>query len=795
MTLPAPSRAEQLVSLAATLRRVRWFCVAFAGLQFLIYDGPPGVELPHPVRPWCAAVVAWLLLTNHVAARFNRTDDVRRLERVAAAEVAADAALVLFLVALLSFDPIGAEWGLLNIVVLEAALRLNLTGAIACWASTAAPYLVIEVWATERYGLASRWNVTTFRMGVVLTVALVGGGLAQQLERHLRSARLARADADERARLLRIAAESGRSMAMLGTGEVLDSAVAAALEMGFDAVDVCALDEVEGVWRLERAANMPEDYAARGQAVDAGVSAVVRREDRTVVIEDYASWDGALADVREAGFATVIGVPVRVGGSVVATFGVGSHEHRPPTAAQLECLELLAAQLSAAFDVAVRESEARGLHELLAHSVSHDRLTGLPNREQLLARLDELADDDERAVVVCDVDGFRTVNDSLGPQAGDILLRAVAERITKTANGRMVARLAGDEFGIVIERGGVEAATRLARMLLLDFEGPLDVEGHRLVASLSIGAAAGTTGAPRDGAALLRDAGLAMERAKLGGRGRFELFDQGLRRRAQERLAIETDLRDAVDGGAIGVAYQPIVSLETGAVIGVEALARWSDPARGAVPPSEFIPLAEETGLIHGLGRRVLESACAQARAWQALAGPAPVRVSVNVSAVQLASPGFADVVDSVLRASGLGASCLVLDITERVVMDDAPEILRAVHELSELGVRLAVDDLGRGWSSLAYLTRYPLAELKIDRAFVAGVVDRVSDRSIVRALVGLAHDLGLTVVAEGIEEADQLAALARLGCDAGQGFHLHRPQSAADITELVAAGTSLRVG
>ena len=790
-----PTRAEQLLSLAGTLRRVRWFCIAFAALQFAIYTAPPGIELPHPVTPWGLAVGAWLLVTNLAAASLSRTTDVRRLERVAAMEIAADATLVLFLIGLLAFDHVGAEWGLLNIVVLEAALRLDLRGAIVAWASSTAAYVALQAWAVDLYGLEARWNVVTFRIGMVLTVALIGASLARQLRRHLEAAGRAQQEADERARLLRIAADAGRSLASLGSAQVLDAVTDAALELGFDAVDVCVLDEARGVWRIERAVNLPEDYVASGQPADVGLSAAVRREGRTIVIDDYLGWPGGLTEVRAAGFTTVAAFPVRVEGEVVATLGVGTRRHRPISAAELECLELLAAHASAALDAATRQSEARGLHDLLVHSATHDRLTGLPNREELLTHLDTLLPaSGEVAVVVCDLDGFRTLNDSLGHQAGDQLLRAVAHRLRTSAGDSLVARLAGDEFAFAVERGGLAAANRLAVRVLDDLRAPLDVEGNALTVSMSIGVAGEEQSPLSDALSLLRDAGLALDRAKQGGRGRSEVFDPSLRLLAQQRLATETDLRAALRDGAITVAYQPMVSLETGVIIGVEALARWTHPTRGAVSPSEFISLAEETGLIHELGDRVLESACRNGRAWQQLVG-SPLRVSVNLSAVQVASDRCVESVAAVLESTGLEPSILTLEITESAVMDDVPEVLRAVQALSELGVRLAVDDLGRGWSSLAYLARYPLAELKIDRSFVQGVARRPADRAVVKALVTLAHELGLTVVAEGVEDGDQLAELARLGCDAAQGFHLHRPQSAADITDLVVGGASLRVG
>jgi hypothetical protein len=242
-----PTRSEQLETLAATLRRVRWFCVVFAAIQFTIYDAPKDVPLPHPVAPWGVAVCAWLLATNLITGWMARGGDVARRERAAAVEVAADTAVVLGVVALMAFDPIGAEWGLLAIVVLEGALRLPLAGAIACWAIGSLAYTGIEVWAMDRYaGIDDRVSVTTFRLGMVLTIGVIGGALAQQLRRHLIATGLAQEQADERARLLRIAADAGRSLASLGGTGVLDAVVQAAFELGFDAVDVCALDESNG---------------------------------------------------------------------------------------------------------------------------------------------------------------------------------------------------------------------------------------------------------------------------------------------------------------------------------------------------------------------------------------------------------------------------------------------------------------------------------------------------------------------------------------------------------------------
>ena len=796
MTLqPTPAPADLLVSAAATLRRVRLLCVPFAAVQFAAYRPTRGVVPPHEVRSWGIAVVLWLIGTTALSAWWHRREhDEPELRRGATVEVVLDVALVLGIVHLLSFDLVGAQWGLVAIVALEAAMRLERSTALVVVLAACAAFAGIQSWSIVRHDLGAQWTVVTFRTGMILTIAGIGWSLAQRLRRQVDAARLASAHADERAELLRIAADAGRAMTSLGSDRVLDAIVDAALQLGFDAADVCVLDDAAGVWRVDRrGGDLPEAYVSHGHAADVGLSSKVRREGHTVIVDDYLGWEGALPEVREGGFTTVICTPVRVRGEIIATLGVGTRRPRPVSAAELECLELLAAQASAALDATSRQSEAVGLHELLLHSSTHDRLTGLPNRDQLVSRIESaMASDQDIAALVCDLDAFKTVNDSLGHLAGDQLLRAVAARLRQTAGDRVVARLAGDEFAVLVHRGGIEAANRLARMILLDLREPLDVDGSPVTVSMSIGVAARDQSVP-NAAALLHDAALAMERAKQGGRGRTEVFDPSLRLRARERLGIETDLRAAVADGSIAVAYQPIVSLETGAIVGVEALARWTHPTRGPITPAEFIPLAEETGLIDALGHRVLEVACRQARTWLPLSPG--LQLSVNLSAVQLTSERCAESVLAVLQATGFPPAQLTLELTESAVMDDVPEVLRAVQSLAGLGVRLAIDDLGRGWSSLAYLTRYPLSELKIDRTFVQGVARRPADRAVVRALVGLAHDLGLVVVGEGIEDADQLGELSRLGVDHGQGFFLHRPQGGAELTELVAGGASLRVG
>ncbi|HYD09684.1 MAG TPA: GAF domain-containing protein, partial [Acidimicrobiales bacterium] len=411
-----PTRTRQLVAHAATLCRVRLFCVPFAALQFALYSPPPGIELPHPVRPWGIAVIVWLAMTNLLSAAWHRRrSDEAALRLAATVEVLLDVVVVLFVIALAAFDLTGAHWALAAIVGLEAAMRLERARAIAVVVATVLGYGAIQAWADARYDVG-RLPLITLRGGMILMIVGIGGGLAERLRRQLESARRARDEADERAELLRIAADTGRAMASLGSDQVLDAVMAGALQLGFDAADVCVLDEAAGVWRVDRrGGDLPESYVTHGHAADSGLSSKVRREGRTVVVDDYLGWEGGLPEVRESGFTTVICTPVRVRGDVVATLGVGTRRPRPVSAAELECLELLASQASAALDAVSRQSEAVGLHEMLLHSTTHDRLTGLPNREHLVARIESaLAGGHDVAAVVCDLDSFKTVNDSLG---------------------------------------------------------------------------------------------------------------------------------------------------------------------------------------------------------------------------------------------------------------------------------------------------------------------------------------------------------------------------------------------
>jgi diguanylate cyclase (GGDEF)-like protein/PAS domain S-box-containing protein len=451
-------------------------------------------------------------------------------------------------------------------------------------------------------------------------------------------------------------------------------------------------------------------------------------------------------------------------------------------------------------------SERKRFEGQLASQALHDRLTGLPNRVLLRDRAEHaLARAGRRgasvALLIADVDRFKVVNESLGHDGGDRLLVAVAERLTEMLRpGDTVARMGGDEFALLCEDiAGYDEAVAIASRVLGTFDKPFHVQGADLSLTASVGVAVGTVAGserasdPGTGPApelLVRDADVAMYRAKEAGRDRYEVFDESMLADASERLSVENDLRRAIAHGQLRLYYQPIVHLDTGAIAGFEALVRWQHPDRGLLPPSEFIPSAEQTGLIVPLGRHVLSEACLQAATWKDThASGERLRVSVNVSAKQLAQPGWSDEVAQVLAESGLAPRQLVLEITESVLMDDTDTTAVRLEELRRLGVRIAIDDFGTGYSSLGYLRRLPVDILKIDKSFIDGVAEGPHESALARAVVKLASTLRLEAVAEGIDSRKQLLQLRRLRCPYGQGFFFSRPQPAAAIPRLLGLG------
>ena len=441
------------------------------------------------------------------------------------------------------------------------------------------------------------------------------------------------------------------------------------------------------------------------------------------------------------------------------------------------------ARLAASFNEMVGKIAER--EQRITQLAFNDVLTGLPNRTMFQQQLDHAFRAAEGngglfALHCLDLDQFKVINDTLGHPAGDALLIEAGRRVQHAARGHFVARLGGDEF-VVLQVVGNDrnAIDRLAREILETMAQPLTIDGNEFAPSTSIGIAI----APQDGedgGTLLRNADLALYRAKEAGRGTFAFFEESLNERAQQRRQLESDLRLALERGEFELFYQPLFDLEQNCICSFEALLRWRHPQRGLVGPVEFIPVAEDTGLIVPIGAWALREACARAACW-----PDNIRVAVNVSAVQFHRGALHETILRALADSGLEPNRLEVEITESIFLEGGETTLRLLHALRTLGVRIALDDFGTGYSSLSYLQSFPFDKLKIDRSFIQNLLTRNGATAIVRAITELAHALGIETTAEGVEETAQLMELRAHGCSSVQGFLFAEPMTAGDVDKL----------
>ena len=439
--------------------------------------------------------------------------------------------------------------------------------------------------------------------------------------------------------------------------------------------------------------------------------------------------------------------------------------------------------------VAVHEdiTERRRAEAKIAHLARHDMLTNLPNRVLFREHLENAfrgAQLGRGCAVHClDLDHFKTVNDTLGHPIGDDLLKIVASRLVEALPATdFVARIGGDEFAIIqtaVERP--EQCSQLASRIVDVVGKPYDIDGRHIVIGTSIGIAV----APNDGAnpdQLLKNADMALYLAKGDGRGVHRFFEREMDKRLQARRSLELDLRKALENGEFELYYQPIITLETEKVNAFEALIRWNHPQRGQISPAQFIPLAEETGLILPLGEWVLRTACSQAVKW-----PEPLGVAVNLSATQFKGRNIVQLAMNALASTGLAPNRLDLEITESVLLQDEANTLAVLHQLRDIGIRISLDDFGTGYSSLAYLRNFPFDKIKIDRSFVREMLVRQDCRAIVRAVVGLARSLGITTIIEGVEAKDQLDAAKSDGCHEAQGYLFSKPMPNGEVAAFLA--------
>jgi diguanylate cyclase (GGDEF)-like protein len=451
--------------------------------------------------------------------------------------------------------------------------------------------------------------------------------------------------------------------------------------------------------------------------------------------------------------------------------------------------------LAALANVLAEAIERLRVDEVTRHQALHDPLTGLPNRVLSIDRLAQALRHAPRrgtavALLFVDLDQFKLVNDSLGHGIGDELLQAIAVRLSESLRpGDTIARFGGDEFVMLCEDlAAAEESAGIAERVLEVLGRPFTLGSGQHFVSASIGIAT-AEGAWRDPEDMIREADAAMYRAKARGRNRFELYDERMRSWATTRLQLENDLRRAIEREEIGVAFQPVISLADGSLVGVEALARWSHPERGDIPPADFIPIAEETGMIIPLGEQILRASCEQAVRWhRAWPGKPNLQIAVNLSARQVTQPGFGELVGRIVRGSGLPPERLSLEITETILLAEADAAGETLRELKRQGVQLVLDDFGTGYSSLAYVRRFPIDVLKIDQSFVADLGHSPDAGKLVEAVIHMAAALRVRVIAEGIETRAQAELLAGMGCRYGQGFYFSPPLDAPALEPLLAA-------
>jgi len=596
-----------------------------------------------------------------------------------------------------------------------------------------------------------------------------------------------------------VAAFGQRALGGDPVGKLMQDAVST-LErvLGVDIAGVMELDADRNVLLIRAQVGLPKGAEKIEPPAGRGSQAGYTLEsDHPVIVEDWSKETrfAKPEPLRLAGTSSGVTVVIKVRGRPFAILGMQSLKPRRFGRDDVNFLQAIANALASAIE---RRNEAEEAH----HRALHDPLTGLPNRALFEDRLGRALAEQERrgssvAVVFFDVDHFKLVNDSLGHEAGDELLKAIAPRLKAALRpGDTVARFGGDEFGVLLEDVSSErSATRVAERIAAALAPPFVVWEREHFVTASAGIAVG--GVAELPATLIRDADAAMYRAKERGRARYEIFDEAMRVRVAYRLRIENELRSALDRGELRVHYQPVVSLATGEITGAEALVRWEHPQHGLLAPKDFIPVAEESGIIAPLGRWVLEEACRQTAAWQK-ANPdrAPVGISVNMSVRQLADRELTAVVRRALEGSGIQPVCLSLELTEGVLVEETEQsAFSALSELKQLGIRLALDDFGTGYSSLGSLQRLPFDSIKLDRSFVERLgTDRV-DNAIVTAVVALAQTLELNVVAEGVETEEQLSVVKALGCHHAQGFYFSRPVVAEKFGHLLEAGAPLAGG
>lgn len=516
------------------------------------------------------------------------------------------------------------------------------------------------------------------------------------------------------------------------------------------------------------------------------VATLISREKLVAVREEAANKRETVSDQREAA-AALREADIRTAeGALEAT----SADH-------IDMLRQANAHLViATLDANKLTEQVEAAKLKLAHLAHHDGLTGLPNRMLLQDRLGQAIEVARRqglqlAVLFMDLDRFKHINDSLGHAVGDQLLKSVAQRLLACVRqSDTVSRQGGDEFVLLLSQvQHADDAAQFAQKILTALALPHSIDGHDLHVSVSVGISIYPADG-QDAETLLKCADTAMYHAKENGRNNFKFFEQDMNARAVERQNIESSLRNALERREFVLHYQPKIGLRSGAIVGVEALIRWQHPKRGLLQPMDFVPIAEDCGLIRPIGRWVLQEACRQAQAWLQ-AGLPPIIMAVNASALEFRDEDFLENLQMTLEETQLDPRLLEIELTESVLIRDAEAARSVLHAIAKMGVKLAIDDFGTGYSSLSYLQRFPIHTLKIDKSFVNQMTSNADDASIVNAIISMGKSLRQRLIAEGVETPEQHASLLALHCDEGQGYYFCRPVDAEQLTDLLQAGAT----
>lgn len=709
----------------------------------------------------------------------------------------ADAAMTAVFALLLGHSNAEMAWFLLFIPVLEAGMRFGLLGSLLGWFFIVSIGMAVDFLTESDIGFFHDLPATFQRMGIVLLVAIPGIHLAQRLLLDIRAERLVTEEARQRSNLLETVAQSSQRVGRLDAGmveEVLNSA----LLLGLDVADVCVKSS-DGRWNIDASRrtevdiNLPDPNGPSNN-----ICATPGTGEPAAV---YQVGDDGRVDslLRREGLGSMVVSTLGADGIAFVILRGGTRQGRPMTKTISDCVELLAGNATIALQNKRLVGELRAMQGRLHHQAFHDELTGLPNRtsfiDELERRLRQGREEHSHCgVAFVDLDRFKPVNDSLGHDAGNELLVAVGRRLQSAVGpADMVARFGGDEFVVLLDRVDHDdssgEAAEVADAVCRAISSPFNVSGHEANISCSVGVAI-TSGATADAAEIVRRADLAMYRAKSAGKARWVRYQADLDEEVVSRIKLENDLRRAISDQELSLEYQAIVSMRNGSIIGAESLLRWVHPEFGPQNPEHLVPIAEDSGQILELGGYIMTAACERAAMWQKHAPNSYPVMAMNVSPRQLFHVDFFDMFDDLLGRSGVDPRGLILEITENLVGhgDDCEDLLAQVRSR---GVRVAMDDFGQGQTSLRYLRRFPLDLLKIDKTFVQQGDTNREDKAILQSIIRLGHDLGLVVIAEGVETRSQLQLLRELDCDLVQGYLLHRPSSAADLEKRWAIGSN----